>query len=168
MRSTGSAEIALRPTTEFDLDWVVRTEHAPENEELITRWPRAAHSAALRNPGMRHLVIDDGSGNRLGYAILSRIDDNDPNIELLRIVVAEPGRGVGRTALRLVREMVFGELGAHRLWLDVVPTNERARALYRSAGFVEEGLMREAARRPGGYVSLVLMSMLEQEHRGDG
>jgi diamine N-acetyltransferase len=165
--STGrSVAVTLRPTTEFDLDWVVRTEHAPEHAELITCWPRARHSAALRHPHTRHLIILDVGGERAGYAILRGIDEPDQNIELLRIVVAEPGRGIGRASLRAIQRMAFEEFGAHRLWLDVVTTNERARALYLSEGFVEEGTMREAARRPSGFVSLILMSILEQEYRG--
>jgi diamine N-acetyltransferase len=164
--STGSPAIHLRPTTEFDLDWVVRTEHDPAFEPLITRWPRGAHSAALRTPDTRHLVITDAAGERLGYVILRGIGQADSNIELLRLVVAEPGRGIGRSTLRLVKRMAFDELGAHRLWLDVVTTNDAARALYRSEGFVEEGVLREAARRADGFASLVLMSILEQEYRG--
>lgn len=156
--------MTLRPTTEFDLDWVVRTEHAPEHAELISRWPRARHSATLRDPNCRHLIITDAAGDRLGYTILRGISAEETNLELLRIVVAQPSRGIGRAALRLIKEIAFQELGKHRLWLDVVITNERARALYRSEGFVDEGVMREAALRPSGYVSLLLMSLLEREY----
>jgi hypothetical protein len=35
---------------------------------------------------------------------------------------------------------------AHRFWLDVKSLNERALALYRSEGFVEEGRLRESVR----------------------
>jgi diamine N-acetyltransferase len=106
-----------------------------------------------------------GEGRRLGYVILRGVGEPDRSVELLRIVVAEPGRGVGRAALRLVKQLAFDEYGAHRLWLDVVPMNVGARALYASEGFAEEGVMREAARRAGGFVDLVLMSMLEREWR---
>jgi diamine N-acetyltransferase len=165
--STGrSRDVALRTTTEFDLDWVVRTEHAAENAELISCWPRARHSAALRDPNIRHLIITDAGGERLGYAILRGLTDDESNLELLRIVVAEPGRGAGRAALRLIKRLVFDELNRHRLWLDVVPTNVRARALYLSEGFAEEGILREAARRPSGYVPLIMMSLLEGEWDG--
>lgn len=165
--SSADTPPGLRPTTEFDLDWVVRVEHDPANADFITTWPRARHSALLREPHSRHFVVVDAAGERLGYVILRGIGEPDGCVELLRIVIAEPGRGVGRAVLRLVKQMVFEELDAHRLWLDVVTTNERARALYRSEGFVEEGVLREAARRPSGFVSLVLMSMLEQEYQAD-
>jgi diamine N-acetyltransferase len=167
LRSTnGHTEPVLRPTTEFDLDWVIRAEHDPVIEPWITRWPRALHSATLRSPDARHLIVADDAGDRLGYVILRGIGNPDSSVELLRIVVAERGRGTGRTVLRLVKRMVFEELGAHRLWLDVVTTNTAARALYRSEGFVEEGVLREAARRADGFASLVLMSMLEHEYNG--
>jgi diamine N-acetyltransferase len=155
----------LRPTTEFDLDWVVRTEHDPAIEPYITRWPRAAHSSALRSADTRHMIAETADGDRLGYVILRGIGSPDQGVELLRVVIAERGRGTGWAVLRQVKRMAFDELDAHRLWLDVVTGNAGALALYRSEGFVEEGVLREAARREGGFVSLVLMSMLEQEYR---
>jgi diamine N-acetyltransferase len=158
-------DVTLRATTEFDLEWVVRTEHDPGYEPFITRWSRQRHSAALRDPGTRHLIIADSSSRRLGYIILRGVGEPDGGIELLRMVVAEPGQGIGRAALRLIKRIAFDELDAHRLWLDVVPSNTGALRLYESEGFVREGVMREAGRRAGGFVSLVLMSILEQEYR---
>ena len=61
--------------------------------------------------------------------------------------------------------MAFRDLGAHRFWLDVKARNARALALYRSEGFVEEGRLRESVRSGDGYDSLIVMSMLEPEHR---
>jgi diamine N-acetyltransferase len=160
-------EIVLRPTTDFDVDWVLDVEHDPAIEPFITRWPRQLHATTMRSENARHLVITSPDGERLGYVILRGVTDPGANIELLRIVVARRGGGVGRAALRAVKRIVFDELGAHRLWLDVITTNDPARRLYRSEGFVEEGVLREAARRADGFASLVLMSLLEQEYRGD-
>lgn len=80
-------------------------------------------------------------------------------------MVAEKGRGHGRAALRLVKERAFGELGAHRLWLDVKEENARARRLYESEGFVSEGVLRDSFWTGEGYESLVVMSILESEYR---
>ncbi|MGZ5186135.1 MAG: GNAT family N-acetyltransferase, partial [Caldimonas sp.] len=52
----------------------------------------------------------------------------------------------------------------HRFWLDVKERNERALALYRDEGFVEEGRLRESVRSDAGYESLIVMSMLRGEH----
>jgi len=66
------------------------------------------------------------------------IHSKDRNIELQRIAMAEPGRGLGSEVLHAVMEKAFGEFGAHRLWLDTYFDNARARHVYRSAGFSEE------------------------------
>jgi RimJ/RimL family protein N-acetyltransferase len=47
----------------------------------------------------------------------------------------------------------------------VVEDNARARHLYTSFGFTEEGIMREATQRDGVWLALVLMSILEHEYR---
>ena len=44
----------------------------------------------------------------------------------------------------------------HRLWLDVMDHNPRARHLYASEGFTHEGTLREALFREGRFVSLHL------------
>jgi RimJ/RimL family protein N-acetyltransferase len=61
-------------------------------------------------------------------------------------------------------DRVFRHHGAHRLWLDVFVTNTRARRLYASLGFREEGLLRDAILRDGEFHSQVLMSLLEHEY----
>jgi diamine N-acetyltransferase len=164
-----SHDIRLRPTTHDDLDWVAAVEHDPRNEPYVTQWPRRRHAAALDEPATRHFIITAAAGGeRLGYVILRGVGEPDGGVELLRVVVAEPGRGTGRAALRMVKRIAFTEYGARRLWLDVVPGNTGARALYQSEGFVEEGVMREAARRADGFVDLILMSILQQEWRSRG
>jgi len=47
-------------------------------------------------------------------------------------------------------------------------SNRRARALYASEGFVREGVLREALREQGRRVSVVVMSVLENEHSDTG
>ena len=78
-------------------------------------------------------------------------------------MVTERGRGLGREALRLVLDRAFRELGAHRVWLDVLPHNERALRAYRHVGFVPAGVRREAQLANGEYESLAIMSILEHE-----
>jgi diamine N-acetyltransferase len=62
-----------------------------------------------------------------------------------------------------VMAQAFEEHDAHRLWLDVKPHNDRALALYRSAGFVEEGLLRDALYYGERFESLIVMSILRPE-----
>ncbi len=66
-----------------------------------------------------------------------------------------------------VADRAFGKHRAHRLFLDVFVTNDRARHVYETFGFRKEGIMRDAIYRDGGYHSLVLMSLLESEYRSN-
>jgi RimJ/RimL family protein N-acetyltransferase len=88
-------------------------------------------------------------------------------VELKRIVVRTPNQGLGRQLLTEVAERAFGAHSAHRLFLDVFVTNDRARRVYENFGFRKEGIMRDVIYRDGAYHSLVLMSLLETEYRSE-
>ncbi len=166
MTAAAYGSVAVRATRERDLDWVTRVEAAPENAPFVARWTREQHVRAIDDADVEHLLILAGEdGRRLGYLILTGLTDPNRSIELLRIVVDEKGRGYGRDALRLVKQLAFERWGAHRLWLDVVEHNERARRLYESEGFVVEGTLRDRLLRGEAWASLVVLSMLEDEYR---
>lgn len=86
-------------------------------------------------------------------------------MELKRLVVRTPIQGIGKQLLTEVADRAFGDHSAHRLFLDVFVTNNRARYVYENFGFREEGIMRDVIYRDGAYHSLVLMSLLETEYR---
>jgi diamine N-acetyltransferase len=77
--------------------------------------------------------------------------------------VTRRGRGVRGAAIRAVLDHAFAALGAHRVWLDVMSHNARARSAYARAGFVEEGVLRDAILTPDGFVSLVVLSVLRPD-----
>jgi diamine N-acetyltransferase len=157
--------VRLRPTGEDDLDFVLRQEGDEANRPFIGRWPRGRHQEALAAADVEHLIAEDRDGAPVGYAILTGIGDPGRILCLKRLMVARKGRGYGRAVLRLVRERAFGELGAHRLWLDVKEGNARARGLYESEGFVQEGVLRDAFWTGDAHETLVVMSILESEYR---
>ena len=100
-----------------------------------------------------------------GFAILRGLTLPNRSIELKRNVIAEPGRGLGKQAMAAILAEMFGHLSAHRVWLDAFEDNLRAQHVYRSLGFVKEGMVRECVYHEGRYRSLILMSMLESEYR---
>lgn len=155
-------ELKLRATEPADLDYVLAAEHAPEARSWVTPRSRETHLAALGDPDVRHFVVER-DGLRVGFVFLAGVADTNGSVELRRIVMTERGDGLGTRTMHMLVDLVFDELGAHRLWLDVVEENDRARRLYQRLGFVEEGRMREAFRTDAGFKSLVLMSMLEHE-----
>ncbi|WP_263418508.1 GNAT family N-acetyltransferase [Terriglobus albidus] len=131
----------------------------------ITVQPAEQHLAALDDPNTAYLVARDAVGNVAGYVIMAGRRSPHRIVELRRIAVRNPGERLGRPMLLEAMRRAFHEFGAHRLWLDVAIENERAQALYRSVGFRQEGILREAHYHNGSYSSLLLMSMLEQEYK---
>lgn len=80
------------------------------------------------------------------------------HIAELGIAVAGSSRGVGvGAALMRAIESWAREFGVTRLELRVFPENERARRLYRSMGYEEEGVERRGARFPEGDRDLARM-----------
>ena len=154
----------LRPGIERDLDFILAQEALPGYDRFICPWPRARHEAAMQDPDKAYLIAEDG-GERLGYAILAGLTSPHRSIGLWRVVVAAPGRGLGRRFIREIMAWAFDERAAHRLWLDVFDDNKRAEAVYRALGFVEEGRPRESVLRPDGFATLILFSLLESEYR---
>ncbi len=158
--------LRLRPTMLSDLDFVQTVENDPENRPFITPWERVQHEGAVRFPDFRHFIIEAGRAYpSAGFVILQGCRNPHGSVELKRIVLQPKGLGYGRACVRLLAEMAFRDLRAHRFWLDVKSANARALALYRSEGFVEEGRLRESVRHGDGYDSLIVLSMLEPEHR---
>ena len=157
--------VRLRPTMLSDLDFVISVEQDPSNLPFITPWERTQHEGAVRFPDFRHFIVEAGPQYAsAGFVILQGCRNPHHSIELKRIVLQAKGQGLGRACVRLLMQMAFRDLGAHRFWLDVKSRNLRAQALYRSEGFVEEGRLRESVRSAEGWDSLIVMSMLENEY----
>jgi diamine N-acetyltransferase len=150
--------VELRDTVPADLDFVTALEADPAVAPFIEAWPAERHRAALANPDIAHLQVVD-EGQRAGFVILAGLTDPNDCLELRRIVVDPPGRGLGRTVLALLLDQASYR-GAHRVWLDVKPDNARARRLYAAVGFEPEGILRDALKTDAGYESLILMAKL--------
>ena len=151
-----------------DLDWVVSVETDAANLPFITPWERTQHEGAIRFADSRHFIVEAGDEwSSAGFVILQGCRNPQRSVELKRLVLqpAVHGRGRGRVCVKLLKQMAFRDLKAHRFWLDVKSLNTRALALYASEGFVEEGRLRESVRAGDGYDSLIVMSMLDREYQ---
>lgn len=158
--------IVVRNTKEADLDFVLAAERDKANSPYVAQWSREQHVNALNDPDILHVIIADESDKSVGYAIIAGVLSETRSIELKRIIIVDKGKGLGRKALELFIKMAFEKLKAHRLWLDVRENNDRARQLYISAGFVEEGLIRDCLLIEDKFMSHYIMSILEHEYKG--
>lgn len=161
-KSTPSMQ--LRAANLGDLDFILDQEAREEFSQFILCWNRDKHAQNLDNRDLAYFMVEGDRDPVIGYVILSGLNSPHRNVELTRIVIAQPGQGYGTEALKLVLAKVFEEYKAHRVWLDVFELNHRARHVYKVAGFRKEGMLREAYKRGEDYYSLVIMAMLESEY----
>ena len=70
------------------------------------------------------------------------------------------GQGIGRGLMNALLEVADNWLQIRRVELTVFSDNSRAIGLYRSVGFVEEGLHRGYAFRNGEYVDALAMARM--------
>jgi diamine N-acetyltransferase len=158
--------VILQRTLPQNLEYVMNSERDPENSPFVGQWTLEEHKVALGNPDLLHLIAINKRDNQLiGFAILTGLQNSNHRIELKRLVITDKGKGYGKETLRLIKSIAFRQLGAHRLWLDVRSNNPRAKHVYESEGFVVEGILRESVYLNGQYLSLSVMSILENEFK---
>jgi RimJ/RimL family protein N-acetyltransferase len=75
------------------------------------------------------------------------------------------GTGFGPDAVRIMVRYGFLAMGLNRIELSVWAFNTRARRAYEKAGFVEEGVRREAAFVNGEFADEVVMGLLRRDWR---
>jgi diamine N-acetyltransferase len=164
-------DIRLRPTAVEDVPTVIAWERDPENAAFVVAWPEYSHRGALQDPTFRHFMIEVGERS-VGFLILAGIADAVPVVEFRRIVVAEKGRGIGRTAVAETVRYAFEGLDASAIWLDFVHDNTRARRVYESLGFRVDPDARLSAVINGERKQLVKMTLeraaWEREWSGQG
>jgi RimJ/RimL family protein N-acetyltransferase len=131
--------VTLRPATPADIPFIMATERRPGYEPLVGRFPEDEHRAYLADDDWRYFIGLDETGAAQGFAILQNVKTETDAQFLRRIVVADAGKGFGRVFLCAVVDWVFANMDVDRFWFSVRNTNERARHVYRSLGFKEEG-----------------------------
>lgn len=152
--------LIVRNTQKDDLEFVIYAERNEENAEYVGQWTKEQHLDALMQEDFMHLIIEEEiSAKPVGYVILAGLQNPNHNIEFRRIVITDKGKGLGRKTLIIIKHIVFEQLKAHRLWLDVRYNNQRAQNLYQSEGFIREGVLRECVLCDGSYESLIIMSI---------
>jgi len=116
-----------------------------------------------RNPrdGVLVAVVDGEVAGYVRVQRATRFRSSDHVLAVNGVAVdpARQGRGIGR-ALVDAAIVEARRRGARRLTLRVFSPNERARRLYKSAGFVVEGVLRDEFFLDGRYVDDVLMALV--------
>ena len=75
-------------------------------------------------------------------------------------------KGYGLKTTELMLKHGFEDMNLNRIYLFVFPENMFAVKAYETAGFVKEGVQRQALYKNGKYHDIILMSVLHSEWKG--
>ena len=167
-------QIVLRPITLEDTPLIVRWRSDPRvygtlfrqepiTEERHRQWLR---EMVLSGKCDQFIIVDKAQNRPVGTVFLKEIDREHLRAEYAIFIGEETarGRGIGSEAARLMTDYGFQQLGLNRIYLYVFASNVRAIASYRSAGFREEGRLRENYRcKDGSFADVLMMSLLRGE-----
>jgi len=118
-----------------------------------------------RRPEEFGWFVAEVDGEPAGSAAYRVVSERNRIVEGRRLAVHPRfrGRQVGDEIARLFQRHVLGELGFHRLELQVYGFNERAIAHAERVGYVREGVKRKAYLKHDEWQDAVLFSMLQDE-----
>lgn len=138
--------------------------HIPLNEDQIkytTKWYEKINSHDDR----LDLAIEY-KGKLAGEVVLNEYDEDLKTCNF-RILIGKEYRdkGLGSDAIKTFLDYAFNSLDLHRIELEVIAFNPRARHVYEKCGFVYEGTKRKAHRFDDEWIDINLMSILKEDNQ---
>jgi RimJ/RimL family protein N-acetyltransferase len=120
-----------------------------------------------REPDSFGWFVAEVEGAPVGCAAFQVVNERSRIVEGRRLAVHRSARGrrLGDDIARAFQRLVLGDLGFHRLELQIYGFNERAIAHADRVGYVREGVKRKAYLKDGEWQDAVLYSMLQDELR---
>jgi RimJ/RimL family protein N-acetyltransferase len=120
---------------------------------------------SLAEPGAFGRFVIELDGERAG-ALGFHVANERSRIARLERLAVHPrfrGRRLADEAARRFQRLLLGELGFHRVELEIYAFNERACAHAERAGFVREGRKRRAYLKDGEWVDSVLYALVAED-----
>jgi ribosomal-protein-alanine N-acetyltransferase len=119
-------------------------------------WSLSQFTASSLRENEHSLVVEGAAGNILGFAIFQQVL-GEATLMNIAVHPQHQGRGLG---VRLVTALLAALAGraVKRCLLEVRASNERAIALYRKHGFIDDGLRSNYYPSATGREDALLMS----------
>lgn len=114
-----------------------------------------------------NFAIETLDGEYIGGCGLNDIDWKN-RVTVVGIFIGNKeywGKGYGTDAMDVLINFIFKEMNLNRIMLNVYSYNQRAIKSYEKAGFVKEGVLRQALYKNGAYHDEVVMGLLKEEYK---
>jgi len=116
------------------------------------------------NKAVYFAIEDKKTHNFAGYTSLRNINWINRNCYFgISLLLEMQGKGLGKEATKLVVEYAIKKLNLHKIQLEVIADNKRAIELYKSLGFVEEGILKQQFYFDGIYFDVIVMGYLRDQ-----
>lgn len=147
-------DITLRPAIESDYEALRAFDHRliaaaalpGATSADFERFQQGITNAALadQNPKSKLIVAVETGNKILGYIHVKSIHDDvlgkeTGYLNIIAVSAEASGKGLGQALMKAAEDWAVAQ-GYQSLLLDVFASNERARAFYKAAGFVEDSL----------------------------
>jgi putative acetyltransferase len=163
--------VELRRANRSDAEFLFELVTGEETREFLGRAPASLDEALAdierseQEPEAFGWLVAESDGERIGSASYRVLNERNRIVEGGRLAVHPRfrGRKLGDEVARAFQRLVLGDLGFHRLEIQIYGFNERAVAHADRVGYVREGLKRKAYLKGGEWQDAVLYSMLDDE-----
>lgn len=164
--------VRFRAVEQSDLETLRKWINDPETARyLAVSWPVSSQDQAewfelARNDRKRKkIAIELINGELIGVLSLQNIDLLNRSVEVgITIGSGEQrGKGLASRSLRLAMTVLFNQFNYHRVWAQILETNEACLNLFKRAGFENEGVLRESVYWNGRMIGTVIMARLGRE-----
>lgn len=163
--------VQLREIEEEDLETIVMWRNDPE----ILKWlfsylplsmskQRMWYKTYVEDDAQQIFVIEVEK-TAVGTVGLDHIDYRNQRAELGILIDKNwQKKGIGRETLNLLIEFAWNEMNLRKIKALVLAENAAAVKLYKSCGFVEEGVLKEEVYKNGEFKNVIVMAL----HKGVG
>jgi RimJ/RimL family protein N-acetyltransferase len=166
--------VELRRANPSDAEFLLELLSGDDTREFLGLAPATIEETLAdierseREPEAFGWFVAEADGVRAGSVSYRVLNERNGIVEGGRLAVHPRFRrsGVADELARRFQRIVLGELGFHRLELQIYGFNERAIAHAERVGFVREGVKRSAYRKHGEWQDAVLFAMLREELTG--
>jgi aminoglycoside 6'-N-acetyltransferase len=166
--------VELRRANPSDADFLFELITGEDTREFLGRPPESLDAVLAdierseREPESFGWFVAEADGERVGSASYRLVNERNRIVEGGRLAVHPRfrGRKLGDDIARAFQRLVLGDLGFHRLEIQVYGFNERAIAHAERVGYVREGIKRQAYEKAGAWQDAVLFAMLQEELPG--
>lgn len=170
-----SNRISIRAIEESDLQIIANWRNDPSVYEFFyeylpisLREQRAWFERQLSNSNELNFIVSaNDSGTAIGTVSIYGIDRRNRKAEWGRLLIGSKDHqsgGYGSEIEALILEYAFEHLNLHKLSCEVIEDNHKVISLHEKFGFQRDGTLRDHAFKGGKYISVVSLSMLENEY----